>query len=202
MFKTRGAHHRDDLRRRKRRGGVLLEVVIALGLFVAAGVFALGSMRSAASAMTRSAREAIAMDLARSKLAELEAGVITLAELREREGVLDTVGSMSFDDEEAGTTWRGREWIVEIETERTEFAGLTLVELTVREADAGFGGGMGSAGAGGAEGMAGWGDEYAVSPDEPIEVTVRQLIRLREDEADEFEEDDLLEGLPMGEGAR
>ena len=175
-----------------RRGGVLLEVVIALGLFIGAGVFALGAMGSAASSMSRSARETIALDLARSKLAELEAGLVSMAELREQEGVLDRIGSMRFEDDEAGTLWRGREWIVIVETERTEFAGLTLVELTVREAEPFAGGG------GAPATLDGWGG----AEDEPlIEATVRQLMRLREGRAESYEEDDILEGLPMGDEA-
>ncbi|HRP63118.1 MAG TPA: hypothetical protein PK400_07495 [Phycisphaerales bacterium] len=156
-----------------RRGGVLLEVLLSLALFVGAGAVAISAMRSVFVAIDRSTREHLAVDLARSKMAELEAGLITLADLR---GVgVREVGSHTVVDDALGFSgavdlFAG--WVCEVRTRRTEFAGLTLVELTVREERD---------------------DEDAVS------FTLRQLMRLREIDPEEYEQDELLRGLPMGE---
>ena len=61
---------------------------------------------------------------------------------------------------------------------------LVLVEVTVSEADAGFG--------------PDFADEAAPRA-EPITVTLRQLMRLREEDVEDFEADTLLDGLPAEE---
>jgi hypothetical protein len=129
-------------------------------------------MSSLFGALERVDRRQRAIDLARSKLAELEAGHVTLGELRgEWSGA---VGSrLEYDDLEPEP--RGPIWNLEVETSRAPFRGLSLVELTVSEItdDAGPDG-----------------DQDAVS------FTLRQLMALRELDAEAYETDELLEGLP------
>ena len=160
--------------RRHARGSVLFEILLSVALFVGAATFALGAMKSVFSALDRTRREQEALDLARSALAELEAGLTTTADLR-GDGPR-SVGSMKANDrrrlDPAAATSR---WVFDLDTQRTEFAGLSLVELTVSE-----------------------GTEDGPDPSSPqgISVTIRQLMPLRESEAEAYEQDDLLEGLP------
>jgi hypothetical protein len=114
------------------RGVVLLEALLAIALFVGAAAFTLAATRNAIQAVDRNRRTLEAVDIARSRLAELEAGLITLEDLRG--GSDDGVGS-------AGRSAPPRDasepssWQVSIKTLRSEFTGLTLVELTIAEAD-------------------------------------------------------------------
>jgi hypothetical protein len=161
-----------------RRGGVLFEVMLALALFIGAATFTLRATRSVISALDRSQRESMAVDIACAKMAELEAGMTTIAELRDPDSALDTVGSIeSFaaDHEQRVLTASEPEWAIEVETERSEFPGLMLVTLTVSELQ----------------------EEFALENDEPVvSYTLRQLIPVREQGAGEYEEDEILEGLP------
>ncbi|MFM1833427.1 MAG: hypothetical protein RLZZ461_1743 [Planctomycetota bacterium] len=114
-------------RRRGRRGGLLLEVVIALALLVMVGLFALGGARDGLAAADRAARRAAAVDLAASRLAEIEAGIVSL----------DAVGDLqdaSLDDEAVGFEDELPRWpfAVEVETSPSGFEGLVRVEVVVR----------------------------------------------------------------------
>ena len=60
-----------------RRAGVLFEVIVALVLFVGAASFVLSANRSVFSTLERTRLQREATDLARTRLAELEAGLIT-----------------------------------------------------------------------------------------------------------------------------
>lgn len=161
--------------RSRRRGAMLLEVVIALALFVGAASFTISSMRTALAALDREARSALALDLARSKLAEIEAGSSDLADLRDGDGALDRVGSVEVDDPTSPSAWSAR-WTVDVASERSEFTGLVLVAITVAEIDDG--------------------DPATVE----IAETVRALVPAgRDGEAEEFEEDEIMRGLPEGD---
>jgi hypothetical protein len=153
---------------------MLLEVMLALALFVGAASFCLAATRSLFGAMERIDRQQRLVDLARSKLAELEAGQITLGELR-GEWAGDIGSRLEDDDLEAEVT--GPIWEIEVETTRSEFRGLSLVELTVREITE-------------EAGLDGEGDGVAAS------FTLRQLMALREADAEAYEADEMLEGLP------
>jgi hypothetical protein len=146
------------------RGGVLLEVMLALALFTGAALYTLRALSTVHEGLDRASRMQQAADIAASKLAELEAGLINTADLRE---TMRSIGSIELEER-----WADR-WLVELRTQRTEHAGLSLVEITVRET---AGGGS------------------------PASFTLRQLLRLREGETDEYEQDDLLRGLPMHAG--
>lgn len=57
-----------------RRGSILLEVLLAIAVFAFAGVVVLGVLQETVAATARADRRAVAMDLARSRLAEIESG--------------------------------------------------------------------------------------------------------------------------------
>lgn len=107
-------------------GGVLLEVVLSIALFGGAAGFALAAVQSVFATLERTRLQQEAIDLARSKIAELEAGLITLADIRSGE----TTDSSSRAAGAAG----GVAWVFDLKSQRSEFTQLTLVELTVRQA--------------------------------------------------------------------
>jgi hypothetical protein len=162
-------------------GGVLIEIVIAVALFVGAAGFTLGAMRGVFDGMEREDRRLLAVDLARSLMAELEAGSINLADLR---GPIDgRVGSLrasaasgASEDSLEGGAGSHRRWRVETRTERSRFTGLSLVEITVREV--------------------GEQDSASDESGDVISVTLRALMPLRESAPEEYQQDDLVEDLP------
>ncbi len=156
----------------KRRGVLLLEVLLSIALFAGASAFALGAARSVFDALDRTKRQQEALDIARSKMAELEAGFITVRDLRSQ--WTGEIGSYEpdLDFDAPGSGFR---WTIEVETSPSELGGLNLVELTVTELtdqtsdDGGF---------------------------VPMSFTLRQLMPPREAEVEAYREDELLEGLP------
>src|SRR5262245_36044128 len=73
------------------RGGVLFEVMLSVALFAGAAAFTLAATRSVSITLERSQKQQQAVDLARTRLAELEAGLITLGDLRgESAGAADS----------------------------------------------------------------------------------------------------------------
>jgi len=164
---------------RLRGGAVLLEALLSVALFVGAAGLALAAVRSAFTAMDRGQRELNAIDIARSKLAELEAGSISLADLRSRPVI--EIGSREVAVGDVGET---APYMVAIKTSPTEFPGLTLVELTVSEA-------AGS-------------DGFEVVERAPL-FTLRQLVRLRDADIDESRDAERIEppstisGAELGE---
>lgn len=144
-----------------RRGAVLFEVVLSLALFAGAAAFALSATRSVFRALEISHQEQTAIDLACSTLARLDAGIVTLAELRD-----PASGHEPVDDLDQPVVER---WSIDAATERSDFRGLTLVVITVSETDPG---------------------DRA-----PIEVTLRQLVALRDTPPEDYRSDPLLDGL-------
>lgn len=167
MARGRGA-------RRIIRGGVLLEVLLSIGIFVTGATFTLAASRNVFHAIARTQRKQLALDLARSALAELEAGLITPADLR---GEVGRIGSIdTFGVEESGRLDPTEPlWVYDVQTSRTEFTGLSLVELTVREE---------------------YESDFMPADATVISVTLRQLMPLREEEEEAYESDEMLEGLP------
>ncbi len=156
---------------RPRRGAMLLEVMLAIGLFVGAAAFCLGVTKSLFSSLERNDRRRLAVDLARSKLAELEAGLINVQDLRgEWSG---GVGSRPDDADLAATS--GPNWEFDAVTTRTEYQGLSLIELTITEVPAAAG----------------------VESDDAVSFTLRQLVALREQDPEAYEADEMLEGLDL-----
>ena len=73
-------------------------------------------------------------------------------------------------------------WMLDVDTERTEWGSLVLVEVTVSEPE-----------------IDTWAVDDVAPVAEPITVTLRQLMRIREEDVDDFEADTLLDGLPVEE---
>ncbi len=159
---------------RRHRGAMLLEVMLAVGLFVGSAAFCLGVTRSLFESLQRADRRHLAVDLARSKLAELEAGLVTLQDLRgEWSGA---VGSRPRDDLES--TAPGPVWEIDVTTSLSEYAGLSLIELTVMEVF----------------------HDTGADRDDTVSFTLRRLIALREQDPEAYETDELIEGLEDLEG--
>lgn len=136
------------------RGGVLFELLLAIAIFAGAAAFSLASVKSVFAALDRSRREQMLMDAARTRMAQLETGMISLADLRE------SVDAAPVNDgQSANQQLNAREGPpavkFQVATSATELAGLTLVELTASE----------PAETGGNEGLS---------------FTLRQLVPLRE----------------------
>jgi hypothetical protein len=62
-------------------GGVMLELLLAVALFVAAAIFTLAALRNALDGTRRAELRARATDLAESRLVELDAGLVSAGEL-------------------------------------------------------------------------------------------------------------------------
>jgi type II secretory pathway pseudopilin PulG len=132
------------------RGVLLLEALLAVALFAGAAAFTLGCISSVFAALDRTRREQQAVDIARSRMSELQAGLITLADLRSRSPSVGDVSAQASSRSPAADAWT-----VDVHTQPTEFTGLRLVELTVSEEPK-----IGSAGT-------------------PMSYTLRELVALR-----------------------
>jgi len=69
--------------RSRRGGGILLELLLAIALFAAAASFTTSAMRSAVDGIRRTELRARAFDLAATRLAELDAGLVAASDLGE-----------------------------------------------------------------------------------------------------------------------
>ncbi len=110
----------------RRRGGLLLETLIALAILVMVGLFALAAARDGLSASERSARRAAAVELAASRLAEIEAGIVSLDEVGD-------LSALSLDEDEFGFEDEPPRWpfTLEVESSPSAFEGLSRVEVVV-----------------------------------------------------------------------
>jgi hypothetical protein len=95
-----GKHSSTRTATRRRRGGILLEILLAIALFGGGAVLVLGAMRSAVDGARRADLRARAMDLAQSRIAELDAGLIAVGDLDG--GGLDGGGLEESGDATAG----------------------------------------------------------------------------------------------------
>jgi hypothetical protein len=107
------------------RGAILLETLVALAIFTGAGMLTLSVVGNSYSAFDRARLHRLASDLARSKIAELEAGLISVTELASHE--IESVGSIGWTDGASDDP----PWLIDVDTERTEHRDLTLVIVTV-----------------------------------------------------------------------
>lgn len=133
--------------RAARRGAILLEMLLALGLFVAASLAISATMRQGVASLTRSRDETRASDLARSGLALLEAGLETPQTLdgpvrawgddpsvwEGDAAMAELAGELSIGSGDGPPVESG--WVYAIETEPSSFNGLTKVTITVRRED-------------------------------------------------------------------
>lgn len=96
--------------RNRRGGGILLELLLAIALFAAAASFTLSAMRSAVDGIRRAELRARAFDLAATRLAELDAGLVSIGDLGDErprdDGLAVTVEIVSSDS--AATLARAR----------------------------------------------------------------------------------------------
>ena len=161
----------------RRFGGVLFEVLVSIAIFAAAASFVLSAVRSAIDAQQRSLRQQQAVDLAVSLMAELEIGTLNLTELRE--GIPRELGSFENFSELIDQRMAGGlpGWGVDVNTERTEFTGLTLVAVTVFE-------------------QAPDANALSAPADATVRYTLRQLMPLNDSQAEAYELDEMLENLP------
>ena len=111
-----------------RRGALLLEVLLALALFLAVISLGFSAIESGQRAVEQGRRDAQAVDLALSKLAELEAGILPWPELRDDPD--QPVGTASAFD----TPFRPDGFLVLAERERA-VPGLVRVIITVQDVD-------------------------------------------------------------------
>ena len=150
-----------------RPGGILLEVLIALALFVGAALAILRAVSQADASVDRAAILQRAVDLASSRMAELQLGLISEADLLGDAGQSRSVfGAFEFAEAE-------RRLRIEANMERSPYEGLTLVELRVLDSE-----------------------QIALDGGARTIHTLRQLVTLRDPESETYEIDEMLEGLP------
>lgn len=143
---------------RSRRGTLLLEVMLALTLFVAAALMILAILGRSLDALSEARARQTACDLARSAMSRIEAGIASPESLNGPARLFD--GPLNAPGDDAPTE---SEWELVVETEPSLFEGLTLVTVTARRA---------------AEGGAPDGGEPEGAADRSA-YTLRQLVRLR-----------------------
>lgn len=161
-----------------RQGALLLEVLLSIALFAGTAAFTLGAANSVFDALDRAKREQEAIDIARSKMAELQTGMISVRDLNSQWS--GDIGSFQ-PEVDFNSLDSGLRWTIEVQTSPTEYTGLSLVELTVSEL---------------AEQYPDQGGRAAVS------FTLRQLLPLSEEDAQDYQEDEILEGLPEGDSSQ
>jgi len=108
-----------------RRGAVLLECVLALALFVSAGMAVLALVDGAVRSVERTRDLEAAVDLARSAIAKIEAGIATAEELEGPVPAWRDEEDAAFGDEPPTPG----PWSLEITTEPALFDGLTRVRV-------------------------------------------------------------------------
>lgn len=111
----------------RRRGGLLLETLIALAILVMVGLFALAGARDGLAASERAARRAAAVDLAASRLAEIEAGLVSLDAVGDLSSISLEEDGVGFEDDPPA--WP---FAIEVESSPSMFDGLVRVEVVVR----------------------------------------------------------------------
>ncbi|MCC6425775.1 MAG: hypothetical protein IT435_03035 [Phycisphaerales bacterium] len=116
--------HSDTLPADRRRGALLLEVLLALAVFVGAGLAILTVLERSSDAMARVRDRRQACDLATSALARIEAGIDTPETL---DGPVPAWEDLS-DGSIIGAGGDAR-WELDIRTEVSQFEGLTKVTV-------------------------------------------------------------------------
>ena len=155
-----------------KRGSVLFEVLLSIALFAGAAMFTIRSVTQGINDLDFRIREAHALDLARTAIAQLEAGLISLADLREGDPDVLLDSASVFDE-----GFDEVRWAMTAETQPTEYEGLTLLTISVFE-----------------ESEDAFGFDEAIDS-KVVSATLRQLGRLSPLEAQAFEDDELIVGL-------
>lgn len=106
----------------RRRGALLLEVVLALAIFVGAGLAVLGAVERAVGSAEYVRDLHVAADLARSAISGIEVGL---------EDPIAMNGPVRSWEEGEGTG-AGNGWELRVEVSPAPFDGLTLVAVTAQ----------------------------------------------------------------------
>ncbi len=111
---------------RRRRGSMLLEVMLALAIFIMAGTAILNIVGGTMDGMNRMKLSRQAADLARSAMAKIEAGIETPQTLN---GPVKPWAAEDGDTNAAEPAQAGGAWELQIDTDQTQFRGLTKVTI-------------------------------------------------------------------------
>lgn len=128
------------------RAALLLEVLVSLAILVSVSMAIGAVLRDSTDRLLDVGRVGVARDLARSAIAQIEAGVATPEALNGPVPVWDSsralaelgdeVGPRSSDEIDPGSgVPEPSGWTLEIETQPSAFEGLTLVSVTAIHAD-------------------------------------------------------------------
>jgi hypothetical protein len=107
-----------------RRGALLLELLLSVALFTMCALVILSVSTDVLRSVESARRRQEAVDVARTVLASLEAGLATV------ENVDDLVEG---DRESEGLDDEPQRWQIDLETEPSQFPGLTVVTVIVRD---------------------------------------------------------------------
>jgi type II secretory pathway pseudopilin PulG len=161
-----------------RRGAMLLEMMLALAIFVMAGTAILTLVDGSVRSLERARLHAQAADLARTAMAKIEAGIATPRSLHgPARSWLEEAAERGEAPEDLSAPRQGPTgWELRIESDPSQFAGLTRVTITAAKLDA--------------------------SEAPLVSYTLRQLVRLGGREEDRAGEIDELLGRQGGRPAR
>lgn len=118
-----------------RRGAILFELLVSIAIFIAAAAITLRAVSNGYESLRRAHQRQLAVDLARSKLAELEAGIISLTQLQS--DFITTIGSIDLTESASDLPREDdlTQWRYEVDTIPTEYADLTLIEVRIYTPD-------------------------------------------------------------------
>lgn len=105
------------------RGGILLELLLSIAIFVATAMFTLSAMRSALDGMRRAETRARAADLAATRLAELDAGLVSVGDIGEERAEDDRASDGPETDDAL---------VVELENVAAPDDGVAVIRAVVR----------------------------------------------------------------------
>lgn len=111
------------------RGALLLEVLLALALFVTAGMAILSMVGQSVGSLRAARDEQHAADLARSAMAKIEAGIETAEVLN---GPVPAWREETDADAD-GNAGKATEWELSVQTAPSNYPGLTLVTVIARK---------------------------------------------------------------------
>lgn len=114
---------------RRGSGSVLLEVVVAVTVFIGAALAVMASVDRAVTALERTRGVQRAADLARTAMSQMEAGLGTPVTLNGPVSVW-VMGEANAVPYSGGNGAGDSGWELEIQTEPSEFVGLTKVTVT------------------------------------------------------------------------
>ncbi len=157
--------------RKSRRGALLLEVLLSIALFAGSAAFTLGAANSVFDALDRAKREHEAIDIARSKMAELQTKMISVRDLNSQWS--GDIGSYQTDAD-FDSLQSSLRWAIEVNTSPTEYTGLSLVEITVSELQE---------------------QAFEQGGSAFVSYTLRQLMPLSDEDIEDYQADEILEGL-------